>query len=173
MTRFVAASVSFTLALAAVAVVSVTARLATLPSAQQPPPPKFRAGVTVVPVDVRVLDREGKPVTDLEQRDFTVLEDGAPQEIRHFSARGLAPEPVPPEAKPAVRTSSSSPTQKQSSRIFLIMLGRGRLQYPSKGVDALIHFVRNRLLPQDQVAVMAFNRASEFTTNRSATLQVL
>ena len=53
------------------------------------------------------------------------------------------------------------------------MLGRGRLQYPSKGVDAVIHFVRNRLLPQDQVAVMAFNRASEFTTNRAATLQVL
>jgi VWFA-related protein len=40
-------------------------------------------------------------------------------------------------------------------------------------VDAVIHFVRNRLLPQDQVAVMAFNRASEFTANRAATLQVL
>ena len=142
-------------------------------AAQQPPPPKFRTGVVIVPVDVRVLDRSGKPVTDLAQADFTVLEDGAPQEIRHFSARGLAPAPVPPESKPAVRTASSSPTQTQSSRIFLIVLGRGRLQYPSKGVDAVIHFVRNRLLPQDQVAVMAFNRASEFTTNRAATLQVL
>ena len=125
-------------------------------AAQQPPPPKFRTGVVIVPVDVRVLDRNGKPVTDLTQADFTVLEDGAPQEIRHFSARGLAPAPVPPEAKPAVRTASSSPTQTQSSRIFLIVLGRGRLQYPSKGVDAVIHFVRNRLLPQDQVAVLAF-----------------
>ena len=51
------------------------------PSAQQPPPPTFRTGVTLVPVDVRVLDREGKPVTDLKQSDFTVLEDGAPHDI--------------------------------------------------------------------------------------------
>jgi len=140
---------------------------------QQPPPPRYRTGVVIVPVDVRVLDRSGKPVTDLTQADFAVVEDGAPQEIRHFSARGLVPASVPPEAKPAIRTASSSPTQTQSSRIFLIVLGRGRLQHPSKGVDAVIHFVRNRLLPQDQVAVMAFNRASEFTTNRAATLQVL
>ena len=102
-----------------------------------------------MPVDVRVLDCEAKPVTDLERSNFTVLEDGAPQEIRRFSARGLVPASVPPEAKPAVRTSSRSPVQKQSSRIFLTVRGRGRgrLQHPSKGVDAVIHFVRNRLLP--------------------------
>jgi len=173
MTRFVAVSVSFTLALAAVAVVSVTARQATPPSAQQPPQPTFRTGVTIVPVDVRVLDRDGRPVTDLRQADFTVLEDGSPQEIRHFSARGLAPMAVPAETKPAVRTRGSSPLQEQSARIFLIVLGRGRLQYPSKGVDALIHFVRNRLLPQDQVAVLAFNRATDFTTDRARILDVL
>jgi VWFA-related protein len=40
-------------------------------------------------------------------------------------------------------------------------------------VDALIHFVRNRLLPQDQVAVLAFNRATDFTTDRARILQVL
>ncbi len=63
--------------------------------------------------------------------------------------------------------------RKQSARIFLIVLGRGRLQYPSKGVDAMIHFVRNRLLPQDQVAVLAFNRATDFTTDRARILDVL
>jgi VWFA-related protein len=173
MTRFVAAVVSFTLALAGVAAVSVTAGQATPPSAQQPPQPTFRTGVTIVPVDVRVLDRDGRPVTDLRQADFTVLEDGSPQEIRYFSARGLAPMTVPAETKPAVRTRGSSPLQEQSARIFLIVLGRGRLQYPSKGVDALIHFVRNRLLPQDQVAVLAFNRATDFTTERARILEVL
>ena len=156
------------LAAAAAAAVTVTAL-----SAQQPPPPTFRTGVTIVPVDVRVLDRNGKPVTDLKQEDFTVLEDGAPQDIRHFSARGLVPMPVPAETKPAVRTRRSSPLQEQSARIFLIVLGRGRLQYPSKGVDAMIHFVRNRLLPQDQVAVLAFNRATDFTTDRARILEVL
>ena len=143
-------------------------------SAQQPPPqPTFRTGVVIVPVDVRVLDRNGKPVTDLKQEDFTVLEDGAPQAIRFFSARGLVPMPVPAESKPPVRTRGSSPLQEQSARIFLIVLGRGRLQYPSKGVDAMLHFVRNRLLPQDQVAVLAFNRATDFTTDRGRILEVL
>ncbi len=148
-------------------------RQAAPPSAQQPPPPTFRTGVTIVPVDVRVLDREGKPVTDLKQSDFTVLEDGAPQDIRHFSARGLVPMPVPAETKPAVRTRGSSPLGEQSARIFLIVLGRGRLQYPSKGVDAMIHLVRDRLLPQDQIAVLAFNRATDFTTDRARILDVL
>jgi len=175
MTRFTAAAVSFALALAAAAagVLAVSAQRAAAPSTQQAPQPTFRTGVIIVPVDVRVLDRDGKPVTDLKQADFTVLEDGAPQEIRHFSARGLVPMPVPAESKPAVRTRSSSPLQEQSARIFLIVLGRGRLQYPSKGVDALIHFVRDRLLPQDQVAVLAFNRATDFITDRDRILQVL
>ena len=145
------------------------------PAAQQPPAsqPTFRSGVIIVPVDVRVLDRNGRPVTDLKKEDFTVLEDGAPQEIRHFSARGLVPMPVPAETKPAVRTRASSPLEEQSARIFLIVLGRGRLQYPSKGVDAVMNFVRHRLLPQDQVAVLAFNRATDFTTDRARVLDVL
>ena len=154
-------------------VLAMVAVIVTAPSAQQPPPPTFRTGVIMVPVDVRVLDREGKPVTDLKQSDFTVLEDGAPQEIRHFSARGLVPMPVPAETKPAVRTRRSSPLGEQSARIFLIVLGRGRLQYPSKGVDGMIHFVRSRLMPRDQVAVMAFNRATDFTTDRARILDVL
>jgi VWFA-related protein len=148
-----------------------TTALQAQPQVQQPP--TFRTGVVVVPVDVRVLDRNGRPVTDLVKEDFTILEDGAPQEIRHFSARGLVPMPVPAETKPAIRTRASSPMQEQLARIFLIVLGRGRLQYPSKGVDALVEFVRHRLLPQDQVAVLAFNRATDFTTDRARILAVL
>jgi len=175
MTRLTAAAESCALALAValVCVAALAAQQASPPAAQQQSQPTFRTGVIIVPVDVRVLDRDGKPVTDLGQADFTVLEDGVAQEIRHFSARGLVPMPVPAESKPAVRTRSSSPIQEQSARIFLIVLGRGRLQYPSKGVDALIHFVRNRLLPQDQVAVLAFNRSTDFTTDRARVLDVL
>ena len=161
------------IALAAGAAVSGSGQAAP-PAAQQPPPqPTFRSGVIIVPVDVRVLDRNGRPVTDLKKEDFTVLEDGTLQEIRHFSARGLVPMPVPADTKPAVRTRASSPLEEQSARIFLIVLGRGRLQYPSKGVDAVMNFVRHRLLPQDQVAVLAFNRATDFTTDRARTLDVL
>jgi len=61
-------------------------------AAQSPPaaqPPQFRGGVLVVPVDVRVVDRQGNPVTDLKESDFTILENGQPQPLRHHFS-GLA-----------------------------------------------------------------------------------
>ena len=37
-----------------------------------------------VTLDVRVVDRNGRPINGLKQSDFTILEDGAPQEITSF-----------------------------------------------------------------------------------------
>src|SRR5690349_14899458 len=39
----------------------------------------------LVNLDVRVVDRNGRPVNDLRQSDFKVYEEGLPQEIRFFS----------------------------------------------------------------------------------------
>jgi len=55
----------------------------------------------------------------------------------------------------------------------VIAFGRGRLQAPARGIDATIAFVRDRLLPQDRVAVMAWNRATDFTIDRAGILAVL
>ena len=52
-------------------------------------PPVFRAGTRVVPVDVRVVDKNGQPVTDLTQADFTVFEDGIRQELSLFTHENL------------------------------------------------------------------------------------
>lgn len=127
--------------------------------------PSFRSRITLVPLDVRVLDRDGKPVTDLRQEDFTIFENSVPQPIAHFGAHGLVPETPPPRTRPALRQAPSDQLTPQRSRTFLIVLGRGRIQQPFDGVGALIQFVRERLLPQDQVAVMAYNRVTDFTTD--------
>src|SRR6476619_4136780 len=37
-----------------------------------------------VTLDVRVVDRNGRPINGLKQSDFTILEDGASQEITSF-----------------------------------------------------------------------------------------
>src|SRR5687767_8077279 len=60
------------------------------PAPQQPP--RFRAGIDVVELDVSVLDRDRRPVRGLTAPDFTVLEDGQPQEIVAFEEVDL-PDP--------------------------------------------------------------------------------
>jgi VWFA-related protein len=142
--------------------------------AQTPPagppqqPPSFRSRVTMIPIDVRVIDRDGKPITDLKQDDFTIVEDGVQQSIRHFSTQALSADPlVPgtPDALPELRKAFGPTVVPQNKRVFLLLLGRGRMQGPSKELPALIDFVRTRLLPQDHLAVLGYNRATDFTTD--------
>lgn len=60
----------------------------TVASAQQsekPQQPTFKAGVTLVTTDVIPRDDKGRFVPTLTKDDFTVLEDGQPQQIASFS----------------------------------------------------------------------------------------
>ena len=46
--------------------------------------PTFRSGTRVVPLPTMVTDSQGRFVPDLEQTDFTILDNGKPQEIVIF-----------------------------------------------------------------------------------------
>ena len=61
------------------------------PAPQAPPekPQVFRAGVEVVSLNVTVTDPQGHYVTDLEQNNFSVFEDGAKQELTQFNRTNL------------------------------------------------------------------------------------
>jgi Ca-activated chloride channel family protein len=50
-----------------------------------PEPTRVRVRVEVVNVPVTVLDKQGRPVIDLDKGDFEVYEDGVRQNIRYFS----------------------------------------------------------------------------------------
>ena len=139
----------------------------------QLPPATFRGGTTVVPIDVRVLDKQGRPVTDLTAADFKIEENGAPQEIRHFSREDFASVGSAQAEPPERRTAQTDDLAPRHRRVFLIYLGRGDLMGPSKGIDGVIHLVRDRLLPPDYVAVLAWNRATDFTRDRASTLAAL
>jgi len=52
---------------------------------RRPDETTIRKEVTLVDLIVTVLNRRQKFITDLEKGDFSVLEDGQPQEIRYFS----------------------------------------------------------------------------------------
>ena len=73
----------------AACVAALTAAAQTDLAVRQPPsspaPPTFKVGVDVVPLAVTVSDPQGRYVTDLEQDQFTVFEDGIAQDIVFFT----------------------------------------------------------------------------------------
>jgi VWFA-related protein len=145
-----------------------------VPPVQQPGPPgTYRVRVRLVPVDVIVTDSRGRPVVGLKQEDFRVLENGKPQEIRHFSVQTFDAAAPMPEQASVLRAIPAAELSSQASRVFLILMGRGHYQIPFKTVDVLIQFVRRSLLPQDRVALFAYNRATDFTTDHEKIAQVL
>jgi VWFA-related protein len=157
------------IALVVAAVVSVTAQ-----QAQQPAPqiPVFRSGTDVVPLTVRVVDRKGVPVTDLTRKDFRIYEDDRIREVVGFYPQLMEPGPVvPPALVWDQRRKGGMATATR--RTFLLVLGYGRIQHPTKALDGAMKFVREMLLPQDAVAVIAFHRATAFTTDHEAIAQVL
>jgi Ca-activated chloride channel family protein len=60
-------------------------------TAAQQDRPAFRAGVDVVSLNVTVMDGANRYVTDLDQGDFSIFEDGTRQEITFFTRR---PQPI-------------------------------------------------------------------------------
>jgi VWFA-related protein len=69
----------------ALGVLVVLASGASLSGAQQRP--QFRSTVDIVSLNVTVSDGAGHYVTDLEQTDFSVFEDGAKQDLIFFTRR--------------------------------------------------------------------------------------
>ena len=73
-------------------------------------PPTFASGVTLIQVDVSVLDADGQPVRGLQASDFTILEDGVAQDIQSFTAIDVPPAPPspPPGCDRSRRTSATT-----------------------------------------------------------------
>ena len=70
------------------------------PPAEQKPPatqqdaqkqPTFKSSINFVRVDVIISDNKGNPVLDLKQDEFSVFEDGKPQNVETFSVVKIDP----------------------------------------------------------------------------------
>lgn len=115
--------------------------------------PVFRSSIRTVPVYATVLDSEGRLVPDLQQEDFTVLDNGKPAEIGLFSS-----EPQPFTAVVMLDTSASMTAN-------LKLLNRAAEQFLM------------RLLPVDKAQVGAFNDkiqlSGTFTNDRDELIGAL
>ena len=81
----------------------------------------------VVPLTVTVVDRKGVPVTDLTQSDFTVFENGRERQVLNFFPQFMGPGIERADA--VVPSGGIAPARR---RLFLIVLGFGRIQYPGR-----------------------------------------
>ncbi len=175
-----------------VAVVAAVQSFAAAPQpagqAQTPPPaapgdqpPVFRAGVEVLPLDVTVLDRDGRQVVDLTAADFMVEVDGKPRtvvsseyiKLTDAFAAGTAPRGPAPVVAPApapdygISTNGGGGPQ---GRAILLLVDQGNIRFGSARpvMQNALKFLE-RLQPTDRVGLVAIPGPGElvdFTTDR-------
>lgn len=107
--------------------------LATTSGAQVP---TFASRSELVVLSATAVDDRGRPVTNLKPQEFTVLEDGKPQQVLHFSAG------------PAV-----------SARVLILVDASGSMNAEVKTASARMAVTQflAALSPDDQVALAGFD----------------
>ena len=114
--------------------------LSLLPAAgqEQEPAPLVRSNSQLVILDVVVTDKSGKPVRNLTQDHFTVLENGVPQKITSFES----PDTIAASPDNAPRT--------------IILLDQLNIQFSdlSYARDRVMRFIEQNHLENQQTALM-------------------
>jgi VWFA-related protein len=148
--------------------------------------PAFTAGVQLVAVDVRVTDRDGRPVGDLTAQDFDVTIDGKPRKVesaafvtastaapaRAVSASALE---LPPEAFYSSNAGEAPPGEE--GRLIALLVDQGSFSGPASraAVTAAQRFL-DQLGPSDRVMLATLSGVGPrmaFTTNHGAVRKAL
>jgi VWFA-related protein len=83
--------------------------------------PTFHSTSRLVIVNVVVTDRDGKPITGLARSDFTLTEDGKPQQLQVFEPHvPVQQPPVLPAIKLPPDEYSNFPTQVENSAVNVV-----------------------------------------------------
>ena len=148
--------------------------------------PTFSSTTSLVVVDVTVRDKAGKLIEGLTQKDFTLLEDGKPQELRVFEFQRLATDPAPPEKAPSLDEVDADPeppvkmitseepgkVQYHDKRLMVMFFDLGSMGIPEqlRAQEAANKFIDTEMTSSDLVAVMMYTSSlqvlSDFTENR-------
>jgi VWFA-related protein len=139
--------------------------VASFAAAQQPPAsqtpattPRFVSGADVVALDLVVRDKKGKIVTDLQEGEVEVLEDGVPQKLTSFCALQAA---VPVTGAPGAEATAAAvplpePALAATSTPRRVVLVFGRLSSDGRRLaqSAGDEFARRQVTPQTAVTVV-------------------
>ncbi len=81
--------------------------------AQDQQAPTFRTSTNLVIINVAVKDKSGKAIEDLKKNQFTLLEDGKPQQISVFELEHLNGATLPPLEVPAPTLKTRGPVESK------------------------------------------------------------
>jgi len=158
------------------------------PAAQQQAPPVFRANLSIVSVDVIVRDKDGNVVRGLTDKDFELLEDGRPQEVRTFAfeeikeggSAEVSVNLLDGVAEKALASASATapPTPMRSEdlagrRLVILLFDTSSMQPEDvqRSVDSARQYVAEQMSTSDLVAVATvssvLNVLTDFTADRA------
>jgi VWFA-related protein len=130
---------------------------------------QFPAQIEQVTVDVVVTDKKGVPITDLKTGDFTVLEDGKPQNVVTFDSVSVPAQPSatpPPKPKVSINTAP----QLQTGRTFVLVFDDIHLT-PFQAVrakSAVVQFLKTGVREGDRVSLVATGGGAWWSTRMEA-----
>src|SRR3984957_16450079 len=156
--------------------------------AQDQPSPTFKTNTNLVIVNVAVKDKSGKAIEDLKKDQFTLLEDGKPQQISVFELQHLNGETLPTieapaptlktrgaESKPAPAAVPAPPVKAddlKDRRLIAMFFDLSSMQ-PAEQIrarDAAVKFIDTQMTSSDTVSIMTLTNelrvVQEFTNDR-------
>ncbi len=124
---------------------------------------QFHSRVNLVEVDVSVVDRDGRPVTDLVSSDFQVLEDGRPQTIQAMylatadSVLLAQPAPTRPAESAATPAVIVPGRRALAQRLYVFVIDEAHLSAAGfrRTREAIESFLRDGLTPADAAGIVA------------------
>jgi hypothetical protein len=137
-------------------------------AAQNPQQPMFRSAVDLVPVDVNIIDRNGRPVSGLEAGDFALTIDGRPRRIASAQSsqrRVMWKHPQHPRLPITARIRRRLVADSDACRGS----GQHRGRTGKLAIDAAGRFI-SRLSPSDRIGLVAIPGSGpqlDFTSNHA------
>jgi VWFA-related protein len=170
--------------------------LALSATAQQPQPstrpvdgpPTFSTRRDLVIVDVSVKDKNGKPIDNLAQKDFSVFEDGKLQQISIFEYQKLAVDPEPPPTlslsdqlvlpeSPRTTIVAEKPGEitYHDKRLLVFFLDFSSMGIPEqlRAQDAALEYLDKQITKDDMVAILLYTSQIQVKTDFTADREVL
>ena len=135
--------------------------------------PSIRAATRLVQLSVVVTDKKGAPVTGLTKSDFTVLDEGKPQEIAFFTGQAPPPAEAKAQLPPNVFTNRFDLKGEDPGAVTIVLFDslNTAVEDQAHVRSQVIKFLKG-LKPQDHVAIYGLTNQllvlHEFTQDSSA-----